>query len=412
MNILLIDSVDLPFGGAHSVHVSLVIKGLMENGENAFLIVPYGNKREIISSNKKKYGHYDGIPYCFVRQNKPAKKSITFLDKFAGVFNTATLIYRRNKKKKVDAVIFGGIVDILRDSPIIITCALLKIPIYFWLVEKASLSEDYRGIAGYFNYKSQKLSEKYLPKFASGIIVISFNLKKHYLKYLPESKILINPILVSEKIHKSINKQSIDIVQERLQAAFKDKRLLVYGGSFGEKDGLFYLIEAFAEIVKKYPDTVFVMTGKNDNELIMNKITEYINNCSLKEQIQLVGFVNSDELLSYNYMADVLFVCRTNSPYANHGFPWKLGEYCMTGRPIIATRVSDIEQYFKDNADLFIVEPNNSKAIAEKIAFIFDNYDKALIVAKKGKETALKCFGYQEKTREIIEFIRKINIKS
>jgi glycosyltransferase involved in cell wall biosynthesis len=111
-------------------------------------------------------------------------------------------------------------------------------------------------------------------------------------------------------------------------------------------------------------------------------------------------------------MADILFVCRTNSPYANHGFPWKLGEYCMTGRPIIATRVSDIEQYFKDNEDLFIVEPNNSYAIAEKIAFIFDNYPQALSIAQKGEKTATKCFGYLEKTREIIEFIRKINIKS
>src|ERR1035437_982206 len=143
MNILLIDSVDLPFGGAHSVHVSLLIKGLRENKENAFLIVPYGHKREVLSSNKKKFGHYDGFPYCFVRQDNHAKKFIRFLDNFVGVFNTAALIYRRNKKKKVDAVILGGIVNILRDSPIILTCALFKIPIYFWLVEKMSRSEEH-----------------------------------------------------------------------------------------------------------------------------------------------------------------------------------------------------------------------------------------------------------------------------
>ena len=117
MNLLLVDSVDLPFGGAHSVHVSLLIKGLRENNENAFLIVPYGRKREVLSSNKRKFGHFDGIPYCFVRQNKPAKKFIRFLDKFVGAFNTAALIYRRSKKKKVDAVILGGDVDILRDCP-------------------------------------------------------------------------------------------------------------------------------------------------------------------------------------------------------------------------------------------------------------------------------------------------------
>jgi hypothetical protein len=71
MNILLIDAVDLPFGGAHSVHVSLLLKGLRENKENAFLIVRYGNKREVLSLNKRKFGHYDGIPYCFVQHHKP-----------------------------------------------------------------------------------------------------------------------------------------------------------------------------------------------------------------------------------------------------------------------------------------------------------------------------------------------------
>ena len=156
----------------------------------------------------------------------------------------------------------------------------------------------------------------------------------------------------------------------------------MYSGSFGEKDGIFYLIDAFAEVVKKYPDTVFVMTGKSYDAVLMDRITSSIKNHELDDKIRLVGFVNSDELLCYNTMADLLFVCRSNSPYANHGFPWKLGEYCMTGKPIIATRVSDIETYFTDNETLFIVEPNSPKAIEEKVDSIFSNYDKALEVGR------------------------------
>ncbi len=410
MNLLLVDSVDFPFGGAHSVHVSLLMQGLKENNENAFLIIPYGKKREALSARKKKYGHFDGIPYYFVRDSKKIKKGFRFLDNFIGVCKTAALIYRRRKNKKLDGVILGGIVDILRDSPIIIICALLRIPTYFWFVEKASLSEDYHGIAGYFNYKSQQLSERLLPKFAFGVIVISSGLKQHYLKYLPESKILINPILVSEDSHKSINRESFEIVKAKLAATFKGKRLLVYSGSFAEKDGLFYLIEAFAETVKKYPDTVFVMTGKSPSEVLMNKVRNHIKEYNLEDKIQLVGFVNSDELLSYNTLADILFVCRSNSPFANHGFPWKLGEYCMTAKPIIATRVGDIEDYFVDGESLFVVEPNNPKAIAQKIAYIFDNYEQALLVGKKSRVAALQEFGYLEKSKEVITF-RKQNQK-
>jgi glycosyltransferase involved in cell wall biosynthesis len=172
-----------------------------------------------------------------------------------------------------------------------------------------------------------------------------------------------------------------------------------------------YLIDAFGEVVKNHPDTVFIMTGKNDNEVLMDRVRAHIKKLNLEDKIHLLGFVSSQELARYNSMADVLFVCRTSSPFANHGFPWKLGEYCMTGKPIIATNVSDIEHYFTDNESLFIVEPDNSKAIAEKVTYIFNNYSKALEVAQRGKETAIKCFNYVDKTNELKEFIAKNNIK-
>ncbi|MGG9964372.1 glycosyltransferase [Ferruginibacter sp. SUN106] len=406
MNLLLVDSVDFPFGGAHSVHVSLLMQGLRENNENAFLVIPYGRKREKLSANKKKYGHFDGIPYYFVKDSKDIKKGFRFIDNFLAVIKTARLIRSRHKHKKLDAVILGGIVDVIRDAPIIITCAIFRIPIYFWLVEKASLNEDFQGIAGFFNHKSQQLSEWLLPKFSSGLIVISSALKQHYLKYLPESKILINPILVSEEIYKGMNRESFEKVKEKMTAAFKGKRLLVYSGSFAEKDGLFYLIEAFAETVKKYPDTEFVMTGKSANVTLMDRVRDHIKKYNLEDKVKMVGFVNADELLCYNTMADALFVCRSNSPFANHGFPWKLGEYCMTAKPIIATRVGDIDKYFTDNETLFIVEPNNPAAIAKKIDYIFDHYEQSLNVAKNGRAVALREFGYLEKSKEVADFIK------
>lgn len=406
MNLLLVDSVDFPFGGAHSVHVTLFMKGLIENDENAFFIVPYGKKREALIETKNKYGHFDGVPYFFVRESKPIKKGFRFIDNFIAVIKTAALIRARRKKKNADAVIIGGIVDIIRDAPIIFTCSIYRIPLYFWLVERASLNEDHRGISGFLNHKSQQLSEWLFPKFASGLIVISNNLKKFYRKSLPENKILINPILVSNDSFKSINRQSFELVKQKLEAQYKGKRLLVYSGTFGEKDGLYCLVEAFAEVVKKYPDTIFVMTGKGYGEDLMDKIKNHISKYGVKDKVNMVGFVNADELLCYNTMANVLFVCRTNSPYANHGFPWKLGEYCMTAKPIIATRVTDIADYFVDNESLFIVEPNDPAAIVKKIEYIFENYEQALEVGQKSKAVAMQQFNYFEKSAEVVAFIK------
>jgi glycosyltransferase involved in cell wall biosynthesis len=405
MNLLLVDSVDFPFGGAHSVHVSLMIKGLRENNQNACLIIPYGRKRPPIDTSRNKYGHFDGIPFCFVRYSRNIKKGFRFLDILLGVISSSAFIARRRRKKKLDAVVLGGIVDVLRDFPIILTCVILRIPLYFWLVEKASLSEDYCGIAGFLNYKSQQLSEWLLPKFASGVIVISSKLKSHYLEYLPEDKVMINPILVSEDTHKSIDTPFLHSFRATLTDQLKGRHVLVYSGSFGEKDGLFILIEAVSIIVKKYPDTVFIMTGRAGTEIIMKYVRDHIRKFDLERNVSMVGFVNAEELVCYNSLANVLFACRTNSPFANHGFPWKLGEYCMTGRPIVATRVSDIETYFTDGKDIFIVDPDDPAAIAEKVMFIYENFQHAISVAGNGKQTAIMSFGYVEKTFEVAQFI-------
>lgn len=405
MRFLLIDSIDFPYGGAHSVHVSLLMQGFRRNDEDVYLIIPYGSKKEAIKSNKNRHGHYDGVPYFFVRRNRAIKKIFRFIDIFIGTLHTAALVIQRKKKKKLDGVILFG-PDILRDSPIILACRYNKIPLFFWFVEKYSLIEDTYGIAGFLNFCSQKMSETLLPRFSSGVIVISTLLRNHYRRFLPESKILISPILVSDNMIKSVSPQLIEEKKNHLKSILQYKNLLIYSGSFGEKDGVFYLIDAFDEVLKSYPDTLFIMTGGNDKQPIVKKAKDYISVKKLQNKIYLAGFVSSDELYCYTSLADVLFACRTMSPFANHGFPWKLGEYCMTENPIIATRVGDIELYFKNNVDLFIVEPNNSLAIAEKIIYIFNNHDQAKMVAQKGKQTALNNFEYSEKSKEMMTFIK------
>jgi len=407
LNLFVVDPVDFPHGGAHSEHVTLLVKGLRSNGEKPFLIMPYGHKKEGLSEVKSNYGRFEGVPYCFISKKSNLPKGIGSLASFSGVLKTAIIIYQRFRKRKLDAVILGGIVDILRDSPIIIVCWVFKIPCFYWLVEKASLNEDYKGVAGNLNYRSQQLSEFLLPKLATGLIVISGSLKNYYKKYLPEEKILISPILVPEDIVKIdrgvLHSESMKGILNEIEG----KKILVYSGSFGEKDGIFVLLEAFNIIVMSYPDTIFIMTGRSNSPEIMKRVASFISKNRLDKNVRLVGFVSSGELLYYNNIADILFVCRSNSSYANHGFPWKLGEYCLTRKPIIATSVSDIEFYFRDNVDLFIVKPDDPTAIADKITYILNNYNQALQIAQNGWETAIREFGYIKKTKEIVDFLHR-----
>jgi glycosyltransferase involved in cell wall biosynthesis len=137
----------------------------------------------------------------------------------------------------------------------------------------------------------------------------------------------------------------------------------------------------------------------------IEKILKSVEEKELNEQFQYLGLVSRDELQSINNSADLLLVCRLNSTFGNYGFPWKLGEYCMTSKPIIATRVGDIERYFKNNLNIYIAEPEDPISIYNKMKLVFEDYQKVLRISKNGYENACKKFNYKLETKKVIDFV-------
>ena len=404
MTILFIKDLDLPNGDAGTAHASLIIKGIRENNEKAALIIPrgkYTNEKQISFRRK---GHFKNIPFLFMVNSKDNPKNL-FNKIFAkrGIIDTALFLWKREKSGKKDIVVIGQ-PNIIKHFPIILICWLKKISLFFWIVEKMSLNLDFKGLNGILKYLSEKLSEKYLNKFSAGNIVISTYLEKFYRKYLPKYKILLSPIIVDPHIRlDKIIRNNLELLEKK----YNGKNIIFYCGSFGEKDGIHYLLEAFAFLIKKYPNAFFIMTGKSSNKKIIMEIKNHILALRLNNHVELTGYVSRELLLYYTLLSDVLLVCRTNSEYANYGFPWKIAEYSMTGKPILATKVGDIEKYFKDGENMFLVKPEDPKLIANKLIEIFENYNSALQIAKKGKSVAIKHFKYLEQTKRIVSFIKK-----
>ena len=77
----------------------------------------------------------------------------------------------------------------------------------------------------------------------------------------------------------------------------------------------------------------------------------------------------------------------------------------MTGKPILATRASDIDKYFENGKNIFLAEPENVEPIAEAMISIFRNYSKALEISEAGRKNALQIFGFESETRKIIKFV-------
>lgn len=179
--------------------------------------------------------------------------------------------------------------------------------------------------------------------------------------------------------------------------------LLLYSGTYAPKDGVEYLIDGVTEAHDNGCECRLLLFGKgNSNDM---KVLKKIKG---KKYIEYRGFVTDEELLDAMVTSDVLCMTRCNSRFANYGFPFKLSEYLATGNILLATDVGDVCQYVTDRKSAYIVESENSHAIAKTIKHIMENEEEAIGIAKGGFEAMQKYFS-TEKVGGIFEkFLREI----
>jgi glycosyltransferase involved in cell wall biosynthesis len=166
-----------------------------------------------------------------------------------------------------------------------------------------------------------------------------------------------------------------------------------------------YLIDAFISVVRERPEFYMVFTGsvnKQDQKKVMDTMTK----AGVPERVIFSGMLRRTELVWAYQHAIGLLCCRTNSPYANFGFPTKVGEYLAAGAPVIATRVGDVGIYLQHEQSALLAEPENVKSIAQCMQFIIDNPEAAKKIGRQGQMVAKKNFHYPCYAESIAEFVR------
>jgi len=393
MHVILFAAVDFPETDAPGERASLIVKGLRAVEVRAVLAIPHASRTGNVANNKRTVGKGRDVPFAYLSGHtlRPKNPFLAVLDSLRGMLAGCALLLRRKLKGKVDAVILYS-PDTIEYLPIILFSLLLRIPLFIEICEMMTASTDsnwkvsFRKI-GYY------LTERLLPRLAHGYVVISTKLQEHYWKMMSGECIHLMPILVDQGRNFA-----------SAESAKSLGKLILYSGSFGEKDGVIYLLRAFALVVRERPDAEFVLTG-NATKLVRSALESMARDLKIDKSIKFTGFVTRKELGTLQHQATVLLVCRTRSAYASHGFPWKVGEYCMSSTPMVATRVGDLEKYFEDNVSIYFADPEDPPSIAAGILKALKDPQKAWAVAAKAKEVAANHFDHEIQGQKLFDFL-------
>lgn len=241
-----------------------------------------------------------------------------------------------------------------------------------------------------------KLYLKYIVPRLDHIFVISNALKyffdahvKLYNRKIPVS--ILNMMVEPDRY--SCSCSSID-------SKYKD---IVYVGTmYGDKDGVYYLLEAFLKIYNDYPDCRLIIIGDNTRTSRMQKVSDILSKIQYSDRIIFTGQLDRKSVIEKINSAYCLVLARPNNIQAKYGFPTKLGEYLSTGKPVIVTSVGDIPLFLKDGENAFLAIPDDVDSFAAKLNDCLSDPIKASKIGKKGEELVYKDFNYLEVTKKIV----------
>lgn len=270
------------------------------------------------------------------------------------------------------------------------------------LCENIHLFNGLKGVAVYHEmtehpdvvvWRMKYWKDRYLKncKKLSGLFVISTSLKKYFANVgVPEDRIHIINMTVDPQRFEGVEKQPTD-----------DKYIAYCGTASNNKDGVNRLIEAFAIVAKKHSDVKLYIIGKAPSVTEESGNLQLVEELGIKDRVVFTGIIPAKEMPQILTNAAVLALARPNNLQAQNGFPTKLGEYLLTGNPVVVTKVGDIPLFLKDGESALLAEPDNVEEFAEKLCWALENTEAPMIIGKRGKEVAMKSFNATIETTRI-----------
>ncbi len=178
--------------------------------------------------------------------------------------------------------------------------------------------------------------------------------------------------------------------------------LVFYSGTYGAKDGVEVLIEGFVSLHKVHPSARLALGGWGPDADRLK--ARYAHDPA----IEFLGRLDDAAYDRQLRTADVLCMTRVNTPFANAGFPFKLGDYLAAGRPVVASRVSDVERYLEHEKSAMLVDAGNTGQIGEALRRLLDRPEWADALGRAGRAACELHFNPDTNSRRFEEFIRQV----
>jgi glycosyltransferase involved in cell wall biosynthesis len=184
---------------------------------------------------------------------------------------------------------------------------------------------------------------------------------------------------------------------------------LLFVNRLSPEKGVHVLLDAFARVVKRYPQARLKIVGPEGsapidflvtisaNEKIRNLASFYSGHYmdflknqmspEVADRVTFTGFVDHSKLIEYYDEADIL----VNSSLWE-SFGRSLIEAMVRGVPVVATRVGGIPEIVEDGKTGVLVEDGDASALADGLIRLLADEELRLAMGEAGRQRVMKYF--------------------
>ncbi len=385
-------SFGFPNGMASTQRARLLAKGLVENGINATLLCVKALERYPVENIEAK-GIYQGVDFEYTPGVTIRPKSFIkrrWLELRGLVVAIKRLITLKNRDEIYCIYLYGNEKLTMTGCIYRIIAPLLRIPL---LLELNEMPWSLKSKPTYWEKKISPIAG------ATGAIVISDFLHHWVLAESGRRSRKISMLYIPTMINPGEEEKSETQVSQNISR-------VLFAGSPIYSETIRFIIKSMGFVINKYPNCQLMITGCRETDPHGAWMQSEKIGTALQDNIIFAGYVSRNELLTLYKSSNALLIPLFDDLVSKARFPIKIGEYLLSGRPVITTNVGEVTKYFKNNENAFICEPGDPKAFAELILAALKNPNRANEIGQMGQSVAIKNFNYSIWGKELAKFIK------
>jgi glycosyltransferase involved in cell wall biosynthesis len=195
-----------------------------------------------------------------------------------------------------------------------------------------------------------------IHKYASAIVVPTLAIKDDFLNIVDnEDKIFVLPPVVDTKTYKS--------------SPVSGDKIITLVGRLDEVKGHKILIESLPQIKKEIEDLKVFFVGKEEG-IKCEELRNYAEARNI-DDILFIGFISDKEVAQIMENSRLGVIPSKGSEAVSR----VALEWMSSGRPVVASKVGILPEIIEPDYNGCLVEPNDSKELAETVIKILKNKD-------------------------------------